>query len=580
MAKDKKALETLRHSASHVLAHAVKDLFPKVKLGIGPSIEDGFYYDFEKKEPFTPEDLKKIAKRMKEIVKEDQSFKCNKVSPIEAKKLLKDEPYKLDLLKDLIKLKQKPSFYTNGKFTDLCSGPHVKSTREVRAFKLLKTAGAYWRGDSKNRQLQRIYGTAFFSKDELKAHIRRLEEAEKRDHNKLGRRLGLFITSEFVGQGLPLFTPKGTKILKILQNFVEDEEEKRGYLLTMTPIMAKSDLYKISGHWDHYKEGMFIIENAGDEMALRPMTCPFQFQIYKSQKRSYRDLPIKYNETSTLFRNEESGEMHGLIRLRQFTISEGHIICTMDQLAEEFANFVDLTSYILNTLGLKDFWYRFSKRDPNNKKGKYIDNPKAWEQSEKNMKKILDKLKLKYVEADDEAAFYGPKLDIQMKNVHGKEDTLITIQVDFALPERFDMKYTDENNNEKRPIVIHRTSIGCYERTLALLIEHYAGKFPLWLSPVHVRLLPIADRHVKYGKEVMEKMRTAGLRVEIDDKALTMGKKIRNAQVEQVNYILVIGDNEKKNKTVNVRTRDNKVHGEKKVDKFIQELLKEVESRK
>jgi len=577
MAKD---LETLRHSTSHVLAEAVKELFPEVKLGIGPSIEDGFYYDFEKDTPFTPEDLKKIQEKMREIIKKKENFEKIEMDYDEAKKQLKNEPYKLELLKELKDKGEKISFYKSGNFMDLCAGPHIESTAKIKAYKLLKVSAAYWRGDSKNKQLQRIYGTAFESKEELKEYLRLREEAEKRDHNKLGRKQGLFITSELVGQGLPLFTPKGTKIMQILQRFIEDEEEKRGYRLTMTPYMAKSDLYKVSGHWDHYKDGMFILNNTEEEMALRPMTCPFQFQIYNAKKHSYRELPIRYNETSKLFRNEESGEMHGLIRVRQFTLSEGHIICRMDQLEEEFEGVVNLAKYVLDTIGLNDYTFRFSKGNLKDKKDKYIDNPRAWKESEAKLKKIIDKLKLDYVEAEGEAAFYGPKLDIQMKNVFGKEDTIITIQIDFALPERFDMTYIDEDNNEIHPLIIHRTSIGAYERTLALLIEHYAGKFPLWLSPVQVRILPIADRHVEFCKKVLEKMKESGLRVELDDKTETTNKKVRNAQVQQVNYILVVGDNEVKNKTVNVRTRDNKVHGEKKVDAFIKELLTEVETKK
>lgn len=575
-----KEIETLRHSASHILAQAVKELFPEVKLGIGPAIENGFYYDFERINPFTPEDLKKIEEKMEEHIHKNEKFEKVDMSEAEAKKLFKGEPYKLELMQDLIGEGEKPTFYRHGDFIDLCRGPHIESTGKAKGVKLLRIAAAYWRGDSKNKQLQRIYGTAFESRDELKAYLHQLEEAEKRDHNKLGRKLGIFMTSDVVGQGLPLLMPKGAKIFQILQRWVEDEEEKRGYLFTKTPLMAKSALYKISGHWDHYKEGMFIIANANEEMALRPMTCPFQFQIYNSTKRSYRELPIRYAETSTLFRNEESGEMHGLIRVRHFTLADAHIICTPEQVEKEFQKVLELIIYIMDTLGLKDYSYRFSKWDPNDRKGKYVNNPAAWDSTQNILKKILDKLKLNYTEAEGEAAFYGPKLDIQMKNVYGKEDTMFTVQIDFAMPERFEMKYTDETGKEVMPMVIHRSSIGCYERTMAMLIEHYAGKFPMWLSPVQVKILPIAERHNSHCCKMMEQMRESGLRVEVDDKPLTIGKKVRNAQIEQVNYILVIGDNEVSNNTVNVRTRNNEVLGEKPVARFIEEMQDEIQSKR
>lgn len=574
-------LDLLRHSTSHILAYAVKELFGNVKFAIGPIIEDGFYYDFDLDgKTFSAEDLPKIEKKMTELIKKNLKFEKSEVKIAEAREKMKGQPYKLELIKELEKAgEKKVTFYQVGDFLDLCRGPHVASTKGLGHFKLLRVAGAYWRGDEKNKMLQRIYGAAFANKNELAEHLKMLEEAEKRDHNKLGRELGLFLTSDLVGQGLPLFTPKGTIIRQILQRWIEDEEKKRGYLATMTPFMAKSDLYKVSGHWDHYRDGMFILDASGEEAALRPMTCPFQFQIYKNEKRSYRDLPIRYSETSTLFRNETSGEMHGLIRLRQFTISEGHLICRMDQLEEEFDGVLNLINYVLNTLDLKDYWYRFSKWDPKNNKGKYIDDPKAWEQSQKVLKKILDKNKMKYEEAEDEAAFYGPKLDIQMKNVYGKEDTIITIQIDFALPERFDLTYIDSKGKEVRPIVIHRTSIGCYERTLALLIERYAGAFPLWLSPTQIIVAPVSEKLNEYGLEIKKQLSEAGLRVAIDDSNETLGKKIRNAEKEKAPYILVVGEKEKASDLVAVRKRGAGDLGAKKLAEFLKLVKEEVNKK-
>ncbi len=578
--KSKEALETLRHSTAHVLACAVVELFRGAKPTIGPAIDDGFYYDFYVEKPFTLDDIEKIEAKMKEIIKKNDAFERSEMTLKKAIEFYKKDKnkFEIEIIED--HKREVPSFYKIGKFMDLCKGPHVLSTGAVSAFKLTKTSGAYWRGDSKKESMQRIYGTAFFSKKELKEYLLMVEGAEKRDHNKIGRELELFTTNEAVGQGLPLLMPKGAKIIQILQRFVEDEEERRGYLLTKTPFMAKSELYKISGHWDHYKDDMFVIDGKDEVLALRPMTCPFQFMIYKSKSRSYRDLPLRYNETSTLFRNEASGEMHGLIRVRQFTLAEGHIICTSEQIEDEFKKTLDLINYIMKALGIdKDIWYRFSKWDPKNKK-KYIGNPKAWDESQKTMKNILDHLKLEYVEADDEAAFYGPKLDVQFKNVYGKEDTLFTVQIDFALPERFDMTYVDADNTRKRPMVIHRSSIGCYERTLAMLIEKYAGAFPTWLSPVQVKLITIADRHVDYANKVKEKLEAVGVRVEEDYRTETVEYKIREAQLAKIPYMLVLGDKEIEKNAITVRTRAGKVSYGVDADKFVKDIVCEIESKK
>ncbi len=578
--KSKEALEILRHSTAHVLASAVVELFRGAKPTIGPAIEDGFYYDFYVEKPFTLDDIEKIDAKMKEIIKKDELFERSEMTLKKAIEFYKKDKnkFKQEIIKE--HKDEVPSFYKIGKFMDLCKGPHVLSTGAISAFKLTKTSSAYWRGDSKKESLQRIYGTAFFSKKELKEYLEMIAEAEKRDHNKIGRELELFTTHESVGQGLPLLMPKGTKMIQILQRFVEDEEEQLGYLLTKTPFMAKSELYKISGHWDHYKDDMFVIDGKDEVLALRPMTCPFQFIIYKSKSKSYRDLPIKYNETSTLFRNEASGEMHGLIRVRQFTLSEGHVICTPQQLESEFRDVIDLIKHFMKTLGIdKDIWYRFSKWDPKDKK-KYIDNPKAWDESQKAMKKILDNMKLDYVEADGEAAFYGPKFDIQFKNAYGKEDTIITVQIDFALPERFDMTYVDKDNTRKRPMVIHRSSVGCYERTLAMLIEKYAGAFPTWISPVQVKLITIADRHVGYADKVKEKLEALGVRVEEDYRTETVEYKIREAQLAKIPYMIVLGDKEIEKKKITVRTRAGKVSYGVDADKFVKDIVCEIESKK
>ncbi len=573
-----------RHTTSHVMAQAVKKLYPDVKLAIGPSIENGFYYDFDVEKPFSAEELVAIEKEMEKIIKEDLPLERFTLPRDEAIKFMeeKGEPYKVELIRDLPE-GEEISFYKQGDFVDLCAGPHIPSTGKIKAFKLTQTAGAYWRGSEKNKMLQRIYGTSFLKKSELDEYIARVEEAKKRDHNKLGRELELFTTVDYIGQGLPILMPKGAKVIQILQRFVEDEEERRGYMLTKTPFMAKSDLYKISGHWDHYREGMFIMGEEKDDntevFALRPMTCPFQFQVYLARLRSYRELPMRFNETSTLFRNESSGEMHGLIRVRQFTISEGHIACTPDQLEQEFAGCVDLANFMLKTVGLDDdVSYRFSKWDPNNKE-KYIGSEEQWEEVQNRMRQILDHLGIKYKEEEGEAAFYGPKLDIQIRNVHGKEDTLITVQIDFQLAEKFGMQYIDTDGQKKYPYVIHRTSIGCYERTLALLIEKYAGAFPTWLSPVQVKILPLIDKHHDYALELQKLMQAKNIRVEVDLRNEKIGYKIREAQMEKTPYMIVIGDKELENRSVAVRSRKEGDLGSIAVDEFMGKILSEIESK-
>ena len=556
--RDPEGLQVLRHTCSHVLAQAVKSIFPTSKLAIGPTIENGFYYDIDFKTPITQQDLAKIENEMKNIIKSDLPIERLVYSKRDAMKIVKDfsEPYKVELINDL-PAGSTISFYKQGDFMDLCRGPHLPSTGKIKAFKLTSLTGAYWRGNEKNKMLTRIYGTAFEKKSELDEYLTKLEEAKLRDHNKLGRELGIFMTEEVVGQGLPILMPKGAKIMQILSRFVEDEEEKRGFMITKTPNMAKNDLYRISGHWDHYRDKMFIIgdENSPEAMALRPMTCPFQYQIYKNGLKSYRDLPCRYSETATEFRNEASGEMHGLIRVRQFTLSDGHIICTPDQIEEEFKRCLDLSYYFLECLGMKeDVTFRFSKRGKSNK-AKYIDNDKAWNESEALMKKILDNIGLSYVEADDEAAFYGPKLDVQSKNVYGKEDTIITIQLDFAAGRSFDMTYVDENGEKQHPFVIHRSSIGCYERTLALLIEKYAGAFPFWICPVQVKVMSLTDRTADYAKKIVEELKLAGIRAEVDVRNEKIGYKIREAQLDKIPYMFIVGDKEQEENTVSVRSR-------------------------
>ena len=573
--------DAVRHSISHVLAYAVKRLFPETKLAIGPSIATGFYYDFDRDTAFTSADLEKLEAEMKKIIKENPSIEKFELPRDEALELMKDEPYKIELINDLPE-DEIISFYKIGDFTDLCAGPHVMSLKNIKAIKLTRSAGAYWKGNEKNKMLTRIYGTAFLKKADLDEFLEALEEAKRRDHNKLGRELKLFTTDEKVGQGLPLLMPKGAKIVQTLQRWVEDEEERRGYVFTKTPFMAKSDLYKVSGHWDHYKDGMFVLgdEEKDDEVfALRPMTCPFQYTIYNAEQHSYRDLPVRYSETSTLFRNEASGEMHGLIRVRQFTLSDGHLVVTPEQLEDEFKGVVELIKYIMETLGIADdISYRFSKWDPNNTE-KYINDPDAWNKTQDIMRNILDHLNIDYVEADDEAAFYGPKLDIQFKNVHGKEDTIITVQIDFALAERFDMTYIDKNGEKKRPYIIHRSSIGCYERTLAMLIEKYAGAFPTWLSPVQAKILPLSDKYNDYAEKVTKALKDKGIRVETDYRAEKIGYKIREARLERTPYILVVGEKEAENNQVSVRSRKNDDEGAMDLNAFVDRIVSEVANK-
>ena len=567
-------LSVLRHTASHILAQAVLRLFPNTKLAIGPSIDTGFYYDFDSEVSFTNEDLEKIEAEMKKIVKENLKVERFELPRAEALELMKDQPYKIELINDLPE-GETISFYKQGEFTDLCAGPHLPYTAKVKAFKLLSVTGAYWRGNEKNKMLQRIYATAFKTKDELNEFLAQQEEARKRDHNKLGRELEIFTTVDYIGQGLPIMLPKGTAMIQTLQRFVEDVETTKGWLRTKTPLMAKSDLYKISGHWDHYQDGMFVMgdeETDKEVFALRPMTCPFQYQAYLNKMRSYRDLPLRYAETSTLFRNEASGEMHGLIRVRQFTISEGHLMCTPEQLEDEFKNCLELAIYMLKTLGLyEDVSYRFSQWDPEDKE-KYIGTEEQWNEAQGMMEKILNHLEIPYKVGVGEAAFYGPKLDIQIKNVFGKEDTLITIQIDQMLAEKFGMEYTDKDGSKKNPYIIHRTSIGCYERTLALLIEKYAGAFPVWLAPVQVKVIPISEKQADKAQEIKDKLVAAKIRVEADLRNEKLGYKIRQAQMEKIPYMLVIGEKEIENNVVAVRTREGGDMGTMSLDDFIHQV--------
>ena len=574
-----------RHTASHILAQAVKRLFPNTKLAIGPAVDDGFYYDFDVEESFTPDDLIKIEAEMKKIVKEDIKLDRFSMPRDEAIKYFEErnEPYKVELAEGIAE-GEDISFYSQGDFTDLCAGAHLMSTGLVKAFKLTSATGAYWRGDSSKKMLCRVYGTAFPKASELESHLTMLEEAKKRDHNKLGRELELFTTVDVIGQGLPILLPKGAKIIQTLQRFVEDEEYRRGWQITKTPYMAKRELYKLSGHWDHYLDGMFVLGDPQDEIkecfALRPMTCPFQYQAYLNRARSYRDLPLRYNETSTLFRNEESGEMHGLIRVRQFTISEGHLMCTPEQLEQEFKRCLELAIYMLKTLGLyEDVSYRFSKWDPEDKE-KYIGTEEQWNEAQDMMEKILNHLEIPFKVGIGEAAFYGPKLDIQIKNVYGKEDTLITIQIDQLLAEKFGMEYVDRDGQKKNPYIIHRTSIGCYERTLALLIEKYAGAFPMWLAPVQVKLLPIADRHLDYAYDIKRQLEEKGMRVELDDRNEKIGYKIREARLSKIPYMLIIGDNEVENGAVSVRRRgEDGDLGSMSANDFISLAVEEIENK-
>ncbi|MBQ9953323.1 MAG: threonine--tRNA ligase [Clostridia bacterium] len=578
--EDEQARKVFWHTTSHVLAQAVKRLFPAAKFAIGPAIDSGFYYDFEVEKPFAAEDLQKITAEMKKIVKERLRLERFELPVDEAKELMKDEPYKLELIEEHAGKGENISFYRQGDFTDLCAGPHLFDVSKIKAIALLSSTGAYWRGDSNRPMLQRIYGVSYPKAAQLEEHLTRLEEARKRDHNKIGRELEYFTTVDVIGQGLPILLPKGAKVIQQLQRWVEDEEEKRGYVMTMTPLMAKRELYKISGHWDHYLDGMFVLGDPNDEekecFALRPMTCPFQYQAYLNRMRSYRDLPMRMGETSTLFRNEDSGEMHGLIRVRQFTISEGHLVLRPDQLEEEFKGCLDLANYMLETLGLKeDCSYRFSQWDPANPGNKYEGTAEQWEEAQSTMEKILNNLGVNYTVGIDEAAFYGPKLDIQIKNVFGKEDTLITIQIDMLLAKKFGMEYVDSDGEKKTPYIIHRTSIGCYQRTLALLLEKYAGALPTWMAPTQVRVLPISERTMEKSTEIYQQLRAAGLRVELDERSEKIGYKIREAQMQKIPYMVIIGEKEAEAGTVSVRSRHDGDLGSMPVDDFLN-LIKEV----
>ncbi len=581
--KDKEAISVIRHSASHVLAEAVKRVFPDAKLAIGPSIAEGFYYDFDH-EPFSREDLDKLEAEMKKIIKEGAHIEKFELPREEAIKFMeeKNEPYKVELIKDLPE-GEKISFYKQGDFTDLCAGPHLQRTKDIKAFKLISSSMAYWRGDSNKAKLQRIYGTAYNSKEELEAHLKHLEDIKLRDHNKLGREMELFTTVDVVGQGLPLMLPKGTKMIQKLQRWIEDlEDNEWGYVRTKTPLMAKSDLYKISGHWDHYQDGMFILgdpQHDGEILALRPMTCPFQYYVYKNTQKSYRDLPYRMGETSTLFRNEDSGEMHGLTRVRQFTISEGHNVIRPDQAEEELQSCLNLAIYVLETLGLRDdVTFRLSKWDKNNKE-KYLGDEAYWEGTQAALRNILVEKGLPFTEADGEAAFYGPKIDIQAKNVYGKEDTMITIQLDAAIAENFDLYYIDQNGAKVRPYIVHRTSLGCYERTLAWLIEKYAGKFPTWLCPEQVRILPISDKYADYANSVLKELKRNGVDATVDTRTEKIGFKIRDARLSRLPYMLVVGEKEEAEGSVSVRSRFAGDEGSKKLSDFVDMICKEIRTK-
>ena len=581
--KDEKGLPVIRHTASHVLAQAVKRVFPQSKLAIGPSIAEGFYYDFEH-EPFSRDDLDKLESEMKKIIKEGEAIERFELPREEAIKFMeeKNEPYKVELIKDLPE-GEKISFYKQGDFTDLCAGPHLQRTKDIKAFKLVSSSMAYWRGDSNKARLQRIYGTAYNSKEELEAYLKHLEDIKLRDHNKLGREMELFTTVDVVGQGLPLMLPKGTKMIQKLQRWIEDlEDNEWGYVRTKTPLMAKSDLYKISGHWDHYQDGMFILgdpQHDGEILALRPMTCPFQYYVYKNTQKSYRDLPYRMGETSTLFRNEDSGEMHGLTRVRQFTISEGHNVIRPDQAEEELQSCLNLAIYVLETLGLRDdVTFRLSKWDKNNKE-KYLGDEAYWEGTQAALRNILVEKGLPFTEADGEAAFYGPKIDIQAKNVYGKEDTMVTIQLDAAIAENFDLYFIDQNGAKVRPYIVHRTSLGCYERTLAWLIEKYAGKFPTWLCPEQVRILPISDKYAGYANSVLKELKKNGVDATVDTRTEKIGFKIRDARLARLPYMLVVGEKEEAEGSVSVRSRFAGDEGSKKLSDFVDMICKEIRTK-
>ena len=582
-ANDPEGLRVVRHTCSHVMAEAVKRVFPDAKLAIGPSIDTGYYYDFDHA-PFSREDLDKSEAEIKKIIKEGNKLEKFTLPREEAIKFMeeKGEPYKVELIRDLPE-DAEISFYSQGEFTDLCAGPHLMSTKGIKAFKLTSSSGAYWRGNSDNAMLQRIYGTAFNKKEELAEYLEYLENIKLRDHNKLGREMELFTTVDVIGQGLPLLMPKGTKMVQTLQRWIEDlEDNEWGYVRTKTPLMAKSDLYKISGHWDHYQDGMFVLgdeEKDKEVFALRPMTCPFQYYVYKATQHSYRDLPIRYGETSTLFRNEDSGEMHGLTRVRQFTISEGHLIVRPDQMVEEFKGCIALAKHVMTTLGLQDdITWHLSKWDPNNRE-KYIGEPEVWEQTEQHIRDILTELELPFVEDVGEAAFYGPKVDINARNVYGKEDTMITVQWDALLAEQFDMYFIDQNGEKVRPYIIHRTSLGCYERTLAWLIEKYEGKFPTWLCPVQVKVLPISDKYEAYAEKVRAELKKNGVLVEVDNRSEKIGFKIREARLSRVPYMLVVGQQEEADGTISVRSRFAGDEGVKPLGEFIDQICKEIRTK-
>lgn len=582
-AGDEEGLATIRHTASHVLAEAVKNVFPDAKLTIGPSIDTGFYYDFDH-EPFSREDLDALEAEMKKIIKRGARLEKFTLSRAEAIHFMeeKGEPYKVELIRDLPE-DAEISFYSQGDFVDLCAGPHLMSTKGIKAFKLTSSSMAYWRGDSNKAKLQRIYGTAYSKKEELDAHLERMEDAKRRDHNRLGREMDLFTTVDVIGQGLPLFTPRGTRMIMKLQRWIEDLEDKEwGYMRTRTPLMAKSDLYKISGHWDHYKDGMFVFgdeENDKEVYALRPMTCPFQYYVFKNSQKSYRDMPCRYSETSTLFRNEDSGEMHGLTRVRQFTITEGHLIVRPDQMVEEFKGCLALAKYCLETLGVEeDVTYHLSKWDPDNRE-KYIGEPEVWEETQQHMRDIMNELKIPYVEDVGEAAFYGPKIDINAKNVYGKEDTMITIQWDALLAEQFDMYYIDQNGEKVRPYIIHRTSMGCYERTLAWLIEKYAGKFPTWMCPEQVRVLPISDKYAHYAEQVKKELAAADVDVTVDNRSEKIGFKIREARLAKIPYMLIVGEQEEAGGLVSVRSRFAGDEGQKPLKDFLDQICEEIRTK-
>ena len=579
---DDKGKAALRHTVSHVLAQAVKRLYPDAKCAIGPSIENGFYYDFDMPS-MTREDLDTIEKEMKKIIKENPAIERFELPRAQAVALMeeKGEPYKVELINDLPE-DAVISFYKQGDFTDLCAGPHLMNMKNIKAFKLISSSGAYWRGNEKNKMLTRIYGTAYTKTADLEAHLAYLEDIKKRDHNKLGREMELFTTVDVIGQGLPLLMPKGVTMIQTLQRWIEDEETKRGYVRTKTPLMAKSDLYKISGHWDHYKDGMFVLgdeEKDKEVFALRPMTCPFQYYVYKAKQHSYKDLPLRYGETSTLFRNEDSGEMHGLTRVRQFTISEGHLIVRPDQMVKELKDCIALAQYCLKVLGVEeDVTYHISKWDPENRE-KYIGAPEVWEETQNHIRNIMTELGIPFVEDVGEAAFYGPKVDINAKNVYGKEDTMITIQWDALLAEQFDMYYIDQNGDKVRPYIIHRTSIGCYERTLAWLIEKYAGLFPTWLCPEQVRVLPISDKYVDYAGKVLEALNDNGIRASVDDRSEKIGYKIRDARINKVPYMLVVGAKEEEDSVVSVRSRYKGDEGQMPLGRFIDDICREIRTK-